>query len=83
MLGSYLEANVLIKGGNRKGKNKQQSLSHENMTSCPLKMLFLFFIDTGVNLLGVIVCACLFVVQKQQFSSSLLFCLMFQFCLFL
>lgn len=83
MLGSYLEANVLIKGGSRKGKNKQQSLSHENMTSCPLKMLFLFFIDTGVNLLGVIVCAYLFVVQKQQFSSSLLFCFMFQFCLFL
>lgn len=77
MLGSYLEANVLIKGGSGKGENKQ-SLSHENMTSCPLKMLFLFFIDTGVNLLGAVVCAYLFVVQKQQFSSSLLFCFMFQ-----
>lgn len=65
MLGSYLEVNVLIKGGSRKGKNKQQSLSHENMTSCPLEMLFLFFSDTGVNLLGVIMCAYLFVVKKQ------------------
>jgi len=70
MLGSYLEVNVLIKGGRRKGKTKQQSLSHENTTSCHLKMLFLFFSDTGVNLLGVIVCAYLFVVKKQCFSSA-------------
>lgn len=65
MLGSYLEVNVLIKGGRRKRKNKQQSLSHENMTSCPLKTLFLFFSGTGVNLLCVILCAYLFVVKER------------------
>lgn len=65
MLRSDLAVNVLIKGGSGKGKNKQQSLSHENVTSCPLKMLFIFFSDTGVNLLGVVVCAYLFVAKKQ------------------
>lgn len=52
------------------------------MTSCPLKMLFLFSSDTGVNLLGAIVCAYLFL-KSNDFLPHLLFCFMFQFCLFL